>query len=99
MKQLQFTLAQLAEILGAELRGDAEKVIYGLGTLQDATTDQLSFLANAHYRKQLEHTQAGVMLLSEEDAADYSGNCLIAADPYLAYAKLSHYFDRFSREL
>lgn len=94
MTQIQFTLAQLAEILGAELRGDAEKVIYGLGTLQDATTDQLSFLANAHYRKQLERTQAGVLLLSEADAADYSGNCLIAADPYLAYAKLSHYFDR-----
>ena len=49
MKPLQFTLAQLAEILGAELRGDAQKVIVGLATLQDATTDQLSFLSNGHY--------------------------------------------------
>ena len=99
MTQIQFTLAQLAEIIGAELRGDAEKIIFGLGALQDATADQLSFLANAHYRKQLEHTQAGVMLLSETDAADYSGNCLIAADPYLAYAKLSHYFDRTPKKV
>ncbi len=94
MKQLQFTLAQLAESLGAELRGDAQKVIYGLATLQDANSDQLSFLANAHYRKQLEHTQAGALLLSAADAADYSGNCLVVADPYLSYSKLSHYFDR-----
>ncbi len=94
MKQIEFTLAQLAEILGAELRGAADKVINGLGTLEQATTDQLSFLANAHYRKQLQHTQAGVLLLSAEDAADFDGNCLVVADPYLSYAKLSHYFDR-----
>lgn len=94
MSQIYFTLAQLADLLGAELRGDAQKTISGLATLHDATTDQISFLANAHYRKQLEQTQAGVMLLSATDAADYVGNCLIVADPYIAYAKLSHYFDR-----
>lgn len=90
----QFSLAQLAELLGAELRGDAEKIVLGLATLQDANADQLSFLANAHYRKQLEHSQAGAMLLSASDAVEFSGNCLIVSDPYLAYAKLSHYFDR-----
>lgn len=94
MKPRHFTLAQLAEVLGAELRGDAQKVIQGLATLQDATSEQLSFLANAHYRKQLEHSQAGAMLLSNADAEGYSGHCLVVEDPYLAYAKLSHYFDR-----
>ncbi|HKM38292.1 MAG TPA: UDP-3-O-(3-hydroxymyristoyl)glucosamine N-acyltransferase [Thiopseudomonas sp.] len=94
MNQAQFTLAQLAEILGAELHGDADKIIVGLSTLHDASSNELSFLANAHYRKQLEHTQAGAILLSAADAVDYSGNFLVAADPYLAYAKLSHYFDR-----
>lgn len=90
----QFTLAQLAKMLGAELRGDAEKNIFGLATLQEANANQLSFLANAQYRKQLEHSQAGALLLSASDAADYKGNCLVVADPYLAYAKISHYFDR-----
>ncbi len=94
MKQIQFTLAQLAELLGAELRGDAQKVIYGVATLQDATSEQLGFLANTHYRKHLEHSQAGAVLLSASDAADYAGNCLVVADPYLTYAKLSHFFDR-----
>ena len=94
MKKIQFTLAQLADILGAELRGNGDKIIAGLSTLQEATEHQLTFLANAHYRKQLEHTQAGAVLLSASDAADYAGDCLVAADPYLAYAKLSHYFDR-----
>ncbi len=66
----QFNLAQLAEMLGAELRGDAQKNIFGLATLQEASADQLSFLANAHYRKQLETSQAGAMLLSAKDAVD-----------------------------
>lgn len=94
MKSRYFTLAQLAEILGAELRGDAQKAIHGVATLQDATSEQLSFLANSQYRKQLEHTQAGAILLSSTDAHEYSGHCLVVEDPYLAYAKLSHYFDR-----
>ena len=42
-----FTLGQLAERLGATLRGAADKPIRGLATLQDAGPDQLSFLANA----------------------------------------------------
>ncbi len=33
-------------------------------------------------------------MLTDHDAADYSGNCLVVADPYLTYAKLSHAFDR-----
>ena len=98
MKQLNFTLAQLAETLGAELRGDAQKVIYGLATLQDATEEQLSFLSNPHYRKLLEHTQAGALLLSATDAAEYSGDCLIVDDPYVAYAQLSHHFDRTPKQ-
>lgn len=89
----QFSLAQLAEMLGAELRGDGQINIFGLATLQEATPDQLSFLANAHYRKLLQTSQAGAMLLSAKDAVDYSGACLIVPDPYLAYAKLSHFFD------
>ncbi len=94
----QFNLAQLAEMLGAELRGDGQKNIFGLATLQEATPDRLSFLANAHYRKLLETTQAGAMLLSAKDAVDYSGACLIVPDPYLAYAKLSHFFDRTPKQ-
>ena len=87
------TLAQLAERLGARLSGDASKLIRGLAALHDAGPEQLSFLANRQYRKQLAGTRAGAVLLTEADAAGYAGNALIVADPYLAYARLSHHFD------
>ena len=89
-----FTLGQLAERLGATLRGAADKPIRGLATLQDAGPDQLSFLANAQYRKFLAETRAGVVLLTAADAEGYAGDSLLVANPYLAFAELSHLFDR-----
>lgn len=92
-ESISFTLAQLAEVLGARLAGDGSKVVRGLSTLQDAEADQLSFLANRQYRKLLATTGAGALLLTEADATDYAGDALIVDDPYLAYARLSHHFD------
>jgi UDP-3-O-[3-hydroxymyristoyl] glucosamine N-acyltransferase len=89
-----FTLAQLAEQLGATLRGDSSKTIGGLATLQEAGPDQLSFLANPQYRKYLGECRAAAVLLTAADADGYHGDALIVASPYLAYAQLSHLFDR-----
>lgn len=94
MSATVFTLGQLAERLGATLRGAADKPIRGLATLQDAGPDQLSFLANAQYRKFLAETRAGVLLLTAADAETYAGDVLVVANPYLAFAQLSHLFDR-----
>lgn len=45
------TLGQLAEVLGATLKGPEALQITGLATLQEAGPTQLSFLANPQYRK------------------------------------------------
>ncbi|MDX1722885.1 MAG: UDP-3-O-(3-hydroxymyristoyl)glucosamine N-acyltransferase [Pseudomonas sp.] len=97
MKAPGFTLGQLATRLGATLRGTADKAISGLATLQEAGPDQLSFLANPQYRKYLPDCRAGAVLLTAADAESYSGNALVVANPYLAYAQLSHLFDRKPR--
>lgn len=88
-----FTLGELAEQLGATLRGDAATLVSGLATLQDAAPDQLSFLANAQYRKYLKDSRAAAVLLTPRDAEDYPGAALIVANPYLAYARASHLFE------
>lgn len=87
------TLSQLAEALDARLVGDGARIITGLSTLADAGPGQLSFLANAQYRKLLVSTRAEAVLLREADAEGFSGNALIVNDPYLAYARVSHQFD------
>ncbi|MEE4730959.1 UDP-3-O-(3-hydroxymyristoyl)glucosamine N-acyltransferase [Pseudomonas viridiflava] len=86
-------LGQLAEFLGATLRGDKDKDINGLATLQEAGPDQMSFLANPQYRKFLTDTHAAAVLLKPADAESFAGNALLVPDPYLAYARISHLFD------
>ncbi|KIY40868.1 MULTISPECIES: UDP-3-O-(3-hydroxymyristoyl)glucosamine N-acyltransferase [Pseudomonas] len=87
------TLGQLAEALGATLKGPEALQITGLATLQEAGPGQLSFLANPQYRKFLDNSQAAAVLLKAADAEGFAGNALIVADPYLAYARISHLFD------
>lgn len=86
-------LGQLAEFLGATLRGDKDIEITGLATLQEAGPGQVSFLANPKYRKLLVNTQATAVLLKPADAEGYTGNALVVPDTYLAYARISHFFD------
>lgn len=89
-----YSLAELARHVGAELRGPAELPISGLAALQEAGPQQLTFLANAQYRKHLAGTQAGAVLLTPADAEGYAGAALVLGNPYLAFAQLSHLFDR-----
>ena len=87
------TLAQLAQRFALELRGDGDRVIRGVGTLAGATPDQLSFLANPRYRAELRASRAGAVVLRAGDASDCPAAALVAADPYVAFAKIAALFD------
>ncbi|KFF35972.1 UDP-3-O-(3-hydroxymyristoyl) glucosamine N-acyltransferase [Pseudomonas aeruginosa VRFPA01] len=97
MSTLSYTLGQLAAHVGAQVRGDADLPIQGLATLQEAGPAHLSFLANPQYRKYLPESRAGAVLLTAADADGFAGTALVVANPYLAYASLSHLFDRKPR--
>jgi UDP-3-O-[3-hydroxymyristoyl] glucosamine N-acyltransferase len=86
-------LGDLAARFELELRGDPDTMIEGVGTLRGATASRLSFLANRAYRKELAATRAGAVIVKESDAAACPCPCLIATDPYLAYARVAVLFD------
>jgi len=89
-----YSLSELSERYDLELRGDGSHHVDGVGTLTSATSTQITFLANPAYRKALPTTRAGAVILKEADAANCPVNCLLAADPYVAYARLAGLFDR-----
>lgn len=89
----QYTLAELAEKFEGTVKGDPQYIITGLASLQVANENDLSFLANAQYKKFLNDTKAGAVLLDKEQAASFEGNAIVLQDPYLAYAKISYLFD------
>lgn len=96
-ESMVWTLAELAEHVNAELRGNGACVIRGLHTLAGAGPDQLAFLANPLYKVELNTTRAAAVLLRAADASDFNGNALVLANPYLAYARLAQLFDRTPR--
>jgi UDP-3-O-[3-hydroxymyristoyl] glucosamine N-acyltransferase len=91
--QTVFALAQLAERFALDLRGDGARMISGVGTLAAATPAQLSFLANPRYRSELRACRAGAVVLRPGDVDDCPAPALIAADPYVAFAKIAALFD------
>jgi len=94
MSEHNYTVAELAERFGFAFRGDGARRIGGVGTLATAQPDQLSFLSNSKYTAQLKATQAGVVVLREENLGDCPTAALVAADPYVAYAKIAALFER-----
>ena len=93
MNKRQYSLSDLSARFGLELRGDSGHLVDGVGTLVDAGPGQVSFLANPSYSKRLAATRAGAVILKASDAADCPTNCLLAEDPYLAYARVAVLFD------
>jgi UDP-3-O-[3-hydroxymyristoyl] glucosamine N-acyltransferase len=87
------TLGEIADRFGLTCRGDPALAVSGVGTLASARAGQIAFLANPRYRKQLAGSQASAVVLREGDAADCRVACLIAADPYVAFAKIAALFE------
>ncbi|MBJ7552983.1 UDP-3-O-(3-hydroxymyristoyl)glucosamine N-acyltransferase [Marinomonas spartinae] len=87
-----YTLAQLAEKVQGKVKGNPDLQISGLGTLEKALSHELSFLASPKYQSQLYDTSAGAVLVKSDEVAELVNNAIVVANPYLAFAKLSHLF-------
>ena len=87
------TAGELAERFGLRVHGDAGTRIDAVGTLARAGASQLAFLANPKYRGQLAQSQAGVVVMREDDAQGYERTALIARDPYAAFARMAALFE------
>lgn len=92
--QIKFTLAEIAKLIGTELKGDPNSIIIGINTLSNAKNGELTFLDNPRYHKYLAETQASAVILTAKDAEDCKTNALISPNPYLAYAKAAKLFAR-----
>ena len=88
-----YQLTELAERFGLELQGLATSTIDGVGTLERAALSHISFLSNPSYRKHLAQTRAGAVIVRQDDAANCPVACLIANDPYVAFAKIAALFE------
>ena len=92
------TVQEIAEAIGgklsggAEIRGDATTAIRGLAPIDTAGPDQITHLSGPAYRRFLPATRAAAVLLRESDASACPATAVVVANPYLAFAHVSHLF-------
>jgi UDP-3-O-[3-hydroxymyristoyl] glucosamine N-acyltransferase len=86
-------LRDLAATLGCELQGDGGIEIAGVAGLEQAASDQLTFLANSKYAPKVKHTRAGAILLPGRIDGIAPAQ-LISANPYLDFARALELFYR-----
>ena len=91
MKQITLTAAEIAEITGGRLCGDAGRTVTGISGVKDAAAEQLSFVGSKKYEEQLNNTAAGIILVCPDLAnADCSNRSIIVCDNVdLAFAKIA----------
>jgi UDP-3-O-[3-hydroxymyristoyl] glucosamine N-acyltransferase len=85
------TIAQIAQHISGEVKGDEHLVITGVGTIEKANSTELAFLANSKYKKYLSETTAGCVIVGSDVADDVRGNAIVVNDPYVGYAKAASF--------
>lgn len=90
---MSHTLGEIAERFGLELKGEGSIVISGVCSLSPGKPGCIGFLNNPKFRPQLASTQAGAVIVGKRDGATFTGNGLVAPDPYLAFARIAALFD------
>lgn len=86
---MPISLGELAERFDCELIGDPDVRIETLGTLANAGSNALSFLASPAYKKQLSSTKAAAVILRADHAPDAPCAALISDKPYASYARMA----------
>jgi UDP-3-O-[3-hydroxymyristoyl] glucosamine N-acyltransferase len=84
-----YRLAEIVQRFGGELLGDPDVIITQVATLETAGPGQISFFSNSRYRRQLEHTRAEAVILTQDVADATQRSRIVCKDPYAYFARLS----------
>ncbi|OIR17436.1 UDP-3-O-acylglucosamine N-acyltransferase [mine drainage metagenome] len=93
MERTAYRLADIVARFGGQVLGDADTRVRQIGTLEHAAAGQITFLANAKYRSQLERSRASAVILSKADAEATSMPRIVCDNPYSYFARLSAFLN------
>ena len=93
---MQFTVAQVAGLIGGHVEGKADNLISGLGKIQDALPNEISFLSNLKYEPFLYSTQAGAVIVGEDLQlkSEVTTSLIRVKDPYTAFTLLLEQYQK-----
>ena len=85
-------LSRIAEVVNGVVIGDSKHRVDSIKSLEKATDRSITFFSDPKLKHHLSACTAGAVLISPEYADLFSGNRVVVADPYLAYARISRLF-------
>lgn len=98
---VRLRLADFVEALGGVLEGDPSTPIDRLAPLEAAGSQDLSFLSNPRYQKQLAASQAACVIVAPalQKVARLRGAYILADDPYLYFARATQLWKKHREAL
>jgi UDP-3-O-[3-hydroxymyristoyl] glucosamine N-acyltransferase len=94
---MEFSIAQIAGMIGGEVRGDASVKINKLAKIQEGSQGSISFLSNLKYENFIYTTSASAVIVSKSfvPKQEISTNLILVEDPYTSFSKLLEEYDKF----
>lgn len=97
---MQFSAAQIAQIIGGSVEGDAEMIVSSFGKIEEAVSGQLAFLANPKYEEYLYSTNADIIIINEAQVLKepLKATLIRVPDAYSAFALLLRQYERIQAQ-
>jgi len=97
---MQFTAAQIAQIINGKVEGDEAVAVSSFGKIEEAQSGQLSFLSNPKYEDYIYTTNASIVIINQDYALKTTvGATLIrVADAYTAFATLLDAYQQIQKQ-
>lgn len=90
---MNITTGQLAALVGGELYGDLDKVVCGVGSVDDADCEDVVLAADDRYLKRAMASAACCVVVADDMDCDSPNKCMIkVADPDAAFARILDHF-------
>ena len=83
-----WTLSELAELVGGRFHGNPSKQVSRISSLQDATAESIAHCSSESQSKFLTTTAAGIVILPEQHNWIFNGDRLITGNPRIAFGMI-----------
>ncbi|AYO54542.1 UDP-3-O-(3-hydroxymyristoyl)glucosamine N-acyltransferase [Acinetobacter wuhouensis] len=95
MRSHRYKLDELAQLVQGELIGQSDLVLNGLASLEQAQPNHIAFVNGDKYLNEALNSKAGALIVTAElkDQLTTHHNFIVVANPYLAFAILTHVFE------
>jgi UDP-3-O-[3-hydroxymyristoyl] glucosamine N-acyltransferase len=87
---MEFTVSQIATMLGGEVSGNGNEKISMLAKIQDAKKGHIAFLSNPKYEQYIYTTQASAVIVKKDFQAkkEITSSLILVEDPYISFTVL-----------